>query len=156
MASIGRLMTPVNGKCIGLNWYKGFTSCPSNLMITYPGYDVTTGFAGMAVVFNGGAKVGDPSLTDCGTDAYVDAAVTIGSLIQVDVWAAYRAGAWTSSVTILVYHGQSAPACTLEAGPDYATPVTKAITPQAGTTCAAVTTLKATVTVNDDGTFSIA
>ena len=101
MASIGIIKTPVKpgvGGCLDCNWYKQSgvgVPCPSLLQIYFP-YDGDT-----AITFLGSPLVGefcpDFSASYCTADSGT-------GFFYVDVWAAYRDGAWTSSVTIALYY----------------------------------------------------
>lgn len=147
MASIGRLIVPIGGACPGAPWLKGFYPCPTNLLIASD-----TGLSAyLHVDFNSRGKVG----SFCGgLDTYVS--VISSDLIAVDVWGARLASVWSSSVQVEVYLGSSVViAANLSAYPaaNAAAAVTKSVTSDS-TSCG--TAVKATVTVNDDGTFSIA
>jgi hypothetical protein len=159
MASIGKLLTPVVhtpsgvGHCIGSEWYRGSTlPCPTPLDI----YHLGDGLAGgMAVNFNGRGKVGDAGSSCGGFDPYVTG-ISFTDYLTVDVWAALRAGVWSSSCIIQVYMATGAPIVgeQIQAYPPSGSlGVTKNVTTQAGT-CGTV--VLATITVNDDGTYSIA
>ncbi len=103
----------------------------------------------------------------CGNSS---AYVTVGghgfATIRVNIWKALADGQWSSSTVITVYayrfSSLSSTANDLRAGPDRTTPVnparqTKVITPVAfhsGLPCP--TDVVGTVTVNDDGTFTVA
>lgn len=135
----------------------------------------------IAGVFNGGTltgsyKFGSISGANCGSDPYLFS-VAVSSSTQggylallVDVWAARRANAWSSSVTIDVY-AATEPAMTVDLCVSIALVqpipytilpfdstgtylVKKSVTTQlAALACPSVK--KATVTVNEDGTVSI-
>lgn len=152
MASIGLLKSPILpgvGGCIDLNWYQGTSACPLLLRITcsmvFPPFIV--------VNFAGRGKTDQFSLLCPFTDPYVTSG---GNTITVDVWAAYRAGVWTSSTTILIYGnnptlGGFATLSASKAGLD-----TVAISPSVplgSGVCPA--TLIGTVTVTDTGGISI-
>lgn len=138
----------------------------------------------MAFVFNGGTKkgfwrCGSINAGACGSDPYgaiyANNCSSNGGyeLIGVDVWAARRANAWSSSVTIDIYAATESGAVIdlcVSIGTDHMTggPPYPSQPPASGysfqkksvTTdvCALAcpTTKLATVTVNEDGTFSIA
>jgi hypothetical protein len=103
MASIGALLSPVKpgtGGCPGANWYAPSTlgACPGKLVIEGDFSSLIT--MNCAVSFNGGTKVSSACLTT--SASYVQE--TFNDLrFEIDVWAAYRAGAWTSSVTVAIY-----------------------------------------------------
>lgn len=148
MATIGKWISVANH-----NWYRNNSStiCPQPMQITLSGH---LGFEEITIEFNGRGRVG----IDCpGSDVYV----TPGSGITgafVDVWAAYRAGVWTSSVDIeiLLSHAFPPYGLTVRARPRNASPVaTKAVTLSELAGVCPILTL-ATVTVYEDGTWSIA
>lgn len=167
--------------------YFGQTSdgvCPAVLMIWLDRAQVqaistpSTNRTDMAFVFNGGTKTGfwkcgSLGAGSCGSDPYGAIAATgCGSqggyqLIVVDVWAARRANAWSSSVTIDVY-AATEPAGTIDLcasigliGASVPVPsatgylVKKSITTELAA-LACPTVVKATITVNEDGSVSIA
>lgn len=161
------LIVPVAGKCIGDGWFRGSGPCPEVLKVwatyTYSG----CGPPACQFVATDFATRGKTGFACGGSDIYV-ADQGDGSQ-RVDVWAAYRAGVWTSSTTIKVY---LAAYCAIvstgvingEPLSNAAARVTKSGAFLSGTPsgCDAPsgwicpTLLAATITVNDDGTMSIA
>lgn len=100
MATIGTVLTPVIGPggnaCPGLDWRAG-SKCPYWLRVEQLG-----GTGRMAVGFNGAGPVS----TICGgLGGYVTDPNGGGfdNIFHVDVWAAFRAGAWSSSVVVQLY-----------------------------------------------------
>lgn len=179
MTTTAILKAPVNGKCLPVTWYKNrvysdFSTqsqiCPDYLCI---GALFQAGKIIRSMVnFNGR---GWANAASCGTDTYVLAFPTStpglieegsgsplvdpNSQLLIDVWGAYRAGVWTSSVTIqIALTTNAATTTTVHAQPvnDQSLRVSKAaVSPQIGALLCS-TIVVATVTVNDDGTFSIA
>ncbi len=179
MASIGRWRSPIHPSqtsFIGCDWYKPYlgspTACPGKLVISLDLADVLAADfnvdVDLAVVFNGGTKSGvyqsGGSSLSCGSDSYVtvDGSAFVNVRLLVDVWSAFRASAWASSVTIDIYAGVGFSTHTIKT---YASregnwssvagdQSKSASVPPRTSACPAVKI--ATVTVNDDGTFSIA
>lgn len=161
--SIGHLITPIDGSCIGDGWFRGTGPCPEVLKIS----GTYTHLSGSPCSFlaTNFASRGKTGFACGGSDAYV-ADQSDGSQ-HIDVWRAYRDGIWTSSVDILVYYtGKNA---LFMSGVINAEPlsypsarVTKNPAVINGTAeCSAPswscpTALSATITVNDDGSISIA
>lgn len=153
MAAIGKFLPPVAGPssvaCPGIEWIQGPNACPESLAIFC---DIGSGATNrLAVDFHGRGKVG----TACGgSDTYVN--VQTNTFVTVDLWGAYRDGIWTSSVTIACYVGRVGAAASpdIDCHPESnsAAVQTKNVTNDA-TACGTV--VKATITVNADGTFSI-
>lgn len=139
--------TPINGACPAASWYSAGGGCPDQLRV-----QLSSLSRDIAVDFAGRGKVG---LACGGSDTYLTVGVG-GDVIYIDVWAARRAGVWSSSVTIDVYAAAgSALSDTVEAYPsfNFSAVVSKSITDEVA---GCGTVVKATITVNDDGTFSIA
>jgi hypothetical protein len=151
-----------------IGWYQEGGPCASRLQIFVDGL---LSPAEIAINFDGrGFDNWNNGFCGTSADTYItkDDTFTFG----VDVWRAYQDGIWTSSVAIQIAVGAQSPTTrTLTAfrrgytAPTDYTPsddqdeVTKSVTPQYnggsyGYYCAGP--VKATVTVNDDGTFSIA
>jgi len=162
--------TTVGGLCLPLAWYKRYQFsaaqyraqvCPDLLLI---GVDVLGGFNATVRVNLAGRGLANGGA--CGTDTYVsrlvfpevpDGSTAFNDVVMVDVWQAYRDGIWTSSTTVeIALSSISGSARTLIVQPrnNSAIAVTKSVTPQVTGFCPS--TIKATVTVNDDGTISIA
>jgi len=165
------LLAPIDGTVAGcdIDWRApdpfGSPACLGKLLICFT---ATLGIPGswiLEVNFAGRGYSAYNNLA-CGysADSYVTFIWGRGQA-EIDVWKALRDGVWTSSTTILcrtatagAYSGTigvgrekyNAFNALPDADPDY---VSKAVSSNAAT-CA--TTLRATVTVNDDGTFSIA
>ncbi len=170
--------SPVGGSsgiCLPLDWYKEHPLaaspfveqqiCPDLLLIA-----ALYGSATIRPMVNFAGR-GWVGIGACGSDAYVSALTfpdtydtstsdDPNSIAQVDVWGAYRDGVWTSSTTILVsMYSSPATGTTVfgQARNNEANRVTKAITTQNTAFCpGGGAVLQATITVNDDGTISIA
>lgn len=143
-------VVPVAGACIGLAWFPSGFTCPRKLNldirggIAFSDVIVSVNFAGRGVVSS-----------DCGgSDTYVTFTRldTDRVLVAIDVWAAYRAGVWTSSTTVVIYTKSNSPDSSdrCDFNP---TAGSKVSAFPFGTACPA--TSWATITVNDDGTLSI-
>jgi hypothetical protein len=147
MASIGKWLALGSGACIGLAWRKNAATCPDLLRL-----ETTTALgATVAVDFAGRGKLG---ATCGGGDTYVT--FTSFWRADIDIWKAYADGVWTSSTTIDVYmDGLTAIAKDLDVYPidNYSAFIRKSGIIRDTVNCGTV--VKATVTVNDDGTFSI-
>jgi hypothetical protein len=148
MVSIGRFRTPIVDACLPCNWYPATFTCPRKMTLTVQAFG---GDLLVAANFAGRGQVGDCG----GTDSYVTFDRASASLVRVDVdvWAAYRAGVWSSSTTVLVYTKSTGPnasdRCIVSPSGG-----TKTFPFPPGGICPVV--LWGTVTVNDDGTLSIA
>lgn len=164
------IKTPVGGLCLPLSWYKRHQYsnglyeaqvCPDQLCIWTSVLGGNT--CGISVNLAGR---GLADAASCGADVYVSSLSgsevpdggPFDDVILIDVWQAYRDGIWTSSTTVVVAVAcaTSGAARTLTAQPrnNNAVAVTKSISPQVTGFCPSTTL--ATVTINDDGTFSIA
>jgi hypothetical protein len=164
MVSVGLLPTPF------------FTACPSNDWRAAQSYNPPYSTAGtclnklfvyinldyiskIAVDFASRGKVG-PAVGCGGADTYVTFDPTSPNEAYIDVWKAYADGVWTSSTTVKIYGGRiympSSPA-RLYVARISSHSLPPGVSLAASTdTAACGTTLQATVTVNDNGTFSIA
>lgn len=140
-------------------WYNG-SRCPRPIEVGLTFYLTPPGVVA-AVDFNGRGVNGP---TCGGSDPYVSLFSLVNDRTAIDVWRAYRNGVWTSSCTIAILGRSGSPS---SANPCFqyakingltgpaAGQVTKATgTAPAGSGCPG--TLLATVTVNADGSFSIA
>jgi hypothetical protein len=100
MASIGLLRKPIIpgvGGCPDRGWFvlnSVFGPCPQQLKIGNTGSAVW-----LAVSFNGGPIVS----ATCGASAAYVTETSVDNWFDIDVWAAYRAGVWSSSTTVRVY-----------------------------------------------------
>ncbi len=155
MASVGLWRSPVlpTGGCPDTDWFGDSShrlTCPGKLRLTWTGVN----FDDSGISFNGGAKVG----TYCGASAYVT--ISPGAYIDIDVWAAYRAGVWTSSLALTIYHAAvvATPYTLTAAKPNSLGAVTKSTTMGIGGPLPPSCPLKlqATVTVTDAGVLTIA
>lgn len=148
MASIGKIRSPIVDVCLACNWYPTGFVCPRRMTLNLQAFG---GDLIVAVNFAGRGQAGDCG----GTDTYVSISRIDASRVAIDinVWAAYRAGVWTSSTTVLVYGKSTGPnasdRCIVSPSGG-----TKTSPFPAGGVCPV--TLWGTVTVNDDGTLSIA
>ena len=161
MASIGVWPSPRGGICIPMNWRSSAAPCGGLL-----GIEAFTSGAHVALNFNGRGKVGFGTGEGCGgSDAYVFgwAPTSSPKRLGVDVWSAYIDGVWTSSVVVdvYIYHPSS---------PSFSTSInayrrstsggfgtlvgSKATGTSELVSCGTV--IKASITVNSDGTVSVA
>ena len=142
MTTIGKWRSPVLTACPDLNWRTNSGPCMDKLTVSTTAYTLAANFAGRG-------KVG--GTPGCGgTDSYVTMVTKANALI--DIWAAYRAGIWTSSVTILCYLGGAGGGFRVRAavGPFLVDKTSLAAdAPDCGTT------LRATITITDTGAISI-
>jgi hypothetical protein len=143
---------PCNAK-----WYGAANVCPNNLLVcNFNNTGVVTWR--QRVTFLGG--VGDA--TNTGLCSALPTYVTrTANNFFIDVWTAYRAGAWTSSTTIVhdvvCQASTSAPHMQAHinfdsANPWYTEPVTGT---GAAITCASGFTDTKTITLYDDGSYTI-
>ena len=111
-------------------------------------------------------SVGNPGNDTCpASGPYLRSIANYPGRVGVDIWGAWHDGRWTSSVVILVFSGYrfgTLPAvpATIYANPGSFTPFlplgqSKAVTIPEGVLCGAYPQV-ATVTVFDDGTFTLA
>lgn len=165
-----KIKSPFSGLCLPDTWYEPYQYeaflfreqvCPDVLLVG-AGAVVDQ----LQVNFNGRGWVNAGA---CGTDSYVSPltfpevydgweTLSLFNTLLIDVWGAHRAGVWTSSTTVQIAVARSgAPSRTLYAQPrnNADLRVDKAVTAQNCSLCCP-TDLKATVTVNDDGTIGIA
>lgn len=146
------MLSPYYGLCIGCGWYDGVSVCPIPIEVYF---DTLFTQPYIAVNFAGRGKVGP--LGGCGgSDTYVTFFTLSGFpdiRAKVDVWAAHKDGVWSSSTTILFYAGGIELTSTVKAK-DHVTTLSSGSVTSNVYSCGS--TLLATVTVNDDGTFSVA
>jgi len=153
MATIGRWKSPYSGLCLPVDWYDSFWSaaCPGPIVISLTGSwhisrKLSTNFAGRGIL--GG------NCSSCAADQYY---LTCGATaVSIDVWKAYLDGVWTSSTTILVYASKTSGASGNLTTRDPSSTTVDVTAIGADTTGSCPTTLQVTITVNDDGTFSVA
>ena len=161
------LRTPILGICLPECWYR--TTCPrlgSPYLFPFPDrlrvWADNGGYAVYAVTASpagrGFGPIYDTGGYCSGTDTYIDS-----SNGYVDVWRAYQDGIWTSSVNIEVRVAASSafsPAVLCQPHNGYtASTVCEQGYKQpcpADTAAACPTTLSATITVYDDGSYAIA
>ena len=174
MASIGRLIWPIRagvGGCLSCDWFKrSADACPVSLVIRETVvnstldrcYDLSS--AGK-VGFQCSAWTFDSPVYSYGLYVTETGGTFAQRHTKVDIWKAYRDAVWTSSTTIDIYdYVFGGPASrTYICGIADASPsgsagfitsdsVTVSVPAGVGPPTAKV----ATITVNDDGTFSIA
>ncbi len=167
------IKTPVGGRCLPLTWYKPYIYagspaaqvCPDLIAIACSAAADT-----VRTVINLAGR-GWMGVGCAMTDPYIRLPIPLetwqdvvsydsNSVIFVDVWQALRDAIWASSVTIEVrVTSPTTPTTDIytHARNGIDNEVHKAVTAQStlgGIGCGSV--LKATITVNDDGTFSIA
>lgn len=176
---MGRILQPFMGKCLPASWYNvsspdypGTVTCPAKLVIRGPCGSSSGCYDTNGLFINPrGTWIGYCLRSSTGSDAYVTEIHGLCSGVNyhafiVDVWGMYRDGLWTSSLAIPVAATRTSGGTgSVSAGIGDETLVNTNIarcylgdavskTVTFNTTC--VTTTLATVTVYDDGTFSIA
>jgi hypothetical protein len=141
------------------DWYQTPSVCPAKLRVIFN----SGGPFGLVVNFAGRGKTGKGATGTvlCGVDSYVTTLPIPGAsmIVDIDVWQAYRDGIWTSSTTILCYVLAGVfVAHDLQAYPLNSGNIeSKNVTPvDSSGAMSCPVTLLATITVNDDGTWSIA
>lgn len=174
MASIGRWRSPLraSGGFITVDpefWmyggilpdYPGVYPCPITLLISAASYQNSGKLGKLALNFAGRGKTDRYNV--CGSaDSYVT--FTEDTIARINVWQAYRDGVWTSSTTIVIFisvpvsFGASEVInADVNSSGSLGLGVRHSKTPTgADITTACPTTVQATVTLNDDGSYSIA
>lgn len=175
MTAIARIPRAEGLPCIGRDWYRfpadetsGPYPCADMLNVTVLLSGSPTGRVGAQISGRNqvGPVVGTITPNDCsglgdeyvhivgygegGPGAFID--------VDIDIWRAYQDGVWTSSITIDIYGVTGGSGCDLRASIRSVPTVYQdktGITSTSSTPCSAVVLL-GTITVNDDGTFSIA
>lgn len=132
----------------GTAWYEATYPYPDKLIIDLNGYfdgEISCDFAGRGRVGN----------LCGGSDSYMVFDAGNGK-VTVDVWGAYRASVWSSSTTVKVYIQSETAGTSTRAyvGPSGFNRISKETGFDAPVACP--TTLQATVTINDNGSISIA
>lgn len=133
-------------------WRTNAQTCRDTMIIGWSGFITRTAIDGAWIT---GGKIGNPASCP-GSDTYVTC--LNNAQIGVDVWKALADGIWSSSCVFSFYghDGGSVSAGTAYAKPASASSpaqISKAVSTVAGASCP--TGLLATVTVFDDGTYSI-
>jgi hypothetical protein len=106
-----------------------------------------------AADFASRGKVG-PAGYCAGSDTYT---VTGSNSQLINIWQAYKDGVWTSSTTIKIYiKANTGFGGNIYAQPEYKASSVISIHKAVTNLACGATAITATVTVNDDGTFSIA
>jgi hypothetical protein len=167
-----KLKQAFNGLCLPASWYEPYQFevfqyqpqiCPDFLHITARRNSDNVALR-IRLNFNGRGWAANPG-AGCGEDDYItfpafpEVSAEGANGLKLAVWQAHLDAVWASSVTIDVTavndFGAVASTIYVQRFNTLDDQVTKVITSETGTlNCG--TTVKGTITVNDDGTFSIA
>lgn len=164
------LIAQANPKNTAVGWsqtcgyWRNISTCPARMMV-YGDYNSSSGscfnFSRCTQLnVSGGWWSGSIGRNCAGSDPYVSES---GRDVFIDVWKALADGVWSSSVVISIYadmvNNPTSLTDVIHAGPSTgSSPASASISgyvpPGIGVTCS--TTLRATLTVYDDGTFTLA
>lgn len=159
-------LAPGVGGCPDCCWYQNDLACPLDADRLYISMErgsspLPPGVHTFRCVFNGGGFVSSGGGAVCSTDSYVTTFNNgLGSNygFYIDIWGALGDGAWSSSVTILIYKNNTGASSTISVRPESDTGnlclSTGTVTYGTNTTCSP-TVLSATITVTDTGDITI-